>query len=155
MNKIKKMIISKAHLTLFFKIYILNAFLFQLTFLSTSISLIDNYLKAFDMQNGNLLICTDKAIYLYSKSDGEYSQQISFETNVSQENFNFVTISQFEVGRNCIVVLYINIIYIFVEDGQYFTGKNFDFNSSGKYYTLIITYKLQINSDNSNYYYFW
>ena len=153
MNNIKKMIISKAHLTLFFKIYILNAFLFQLTFLSTSISLIDNYLKAFDMQNGNLLICTDKAIYLYSKSDGEYSQQISFETNVSQENFNFVTISQFEVGRNCIVVLYINIIYIFVEDGQYFTGKNFDFNSSGKYYTLI-TYKLQINSDNSNYYYF-
>ena len=99
-------------------------------------------------------MCTDKAIYLYIKDQGTIAQQIHFDNIVSYDDFHFVTISQFEVGQKCVVILYKNKINIFTEDGQYFTDKIVNFDSSGNYYALV-PYKIQINPDNSNYYYFF
>ena len=120
---------------------------------STQINIGANYIRTFELEGGNIIMCTDKAIYLYRKDQGTIEMQKSFSNTVSYEDFHFVTISQFEVGRKCVIALYKNMIYIFTEDGQYFTDKIVNFDSSGNYYALV-PYKIQINPDNSNYYYF-
>jgi len=120
----------------------------------TQIDINANYMRAFELEGGNILMCTDKAIYLYIKNQGTITMQKHFDNIVSYDDFNFVTISQFEVGQKCVVILYKNKINIFTEDGQYFTDKIVNFDSSGNYYALV-PYKIQINPDNSNYYYFF
>ena len=126
----------------------------QPIFSSTQININANYIRTFELEGGNIIMCTDKAIYLYRKDQGTIEMQKSFSNTVSYEDFYFVTISQFEVGRKCVIALYKNMIYIFTEDGHYFTEKSIHFDSYGNYYTLV-PYTIQINSDNSNYYYFF
>ena len=137
-----------------FIIIILNLLLMQPIFSSTQININANYIRTYELEGGNILMCTDKAIYLYRKDQGTIEMQKSFTNTVSYEDFYFVTISQFEVGRKCVIALYKNMIYIFTEEGQYFTEKSVNFDTIGNYYALI-PYKIQINSDNSNYYDFF
>jgi hypothetical protein len=137
-----------------FIIIILYLHLMQPIVSSTQINIGANYIRTLELDGGNILMCTDKAIYLYRKDQGTIEMQKSFTNTVSYEDFHFVTISQFEVGRKCVIALYKNMIYIFTEDGQYFTEKSINFDSYGNYYTLV-PYTIQINSDNSNYYYFF
>ena len=64
----------------------------------TQIDINANYMRAFELEGGNILMCTDKAIYLYIKNQGTITMQKHFDNIVSYDDFNFVTISQFEVG---------------------------------------------------------
>ena len=71
------------------------------------------YIKTFELENGNILFCTEKGIRL---SDENFNQilitnETEFENDVSNTDFDFVTISQFEEGEKYIIVAYKNIIF--------------------------------------------
>ena len=107
-----------------FVIIILYFLLIQPILSGTQIDVNANYMGAFELEGGNILMCTDKAIYLYIKDQGTITMQKYFDNIVSYDDFHFVTMSQFEVRQKCIIILYKSKINIFTEDGQYFTDKS-------------------------------
>ena len=154
MKEIKNLVKFRTYKNYSIMAIIIYFLLIQSTFSSTQIEIDANYLRTFELEGGNIIMCTDKAIYLYIKEQRSIAMQTHFDNTVSYDDFHFVTISQFEAGRKCVVILYKNMIYIFTEEGQYFTEKSVNFDTIGNYYALV-PYKIQINSDNSNYYYFF
>ena len=139
------------------KSYITLIFLMKLVFCSTITENLDvNFMKTFELKDGNILACTEKGIYLYNKAEEEYIQQKFFSNTYPDNKFDFVTINQFEVGKKLIVVLYENYICVLTEEGYYFTGIDVNFGSpEGTYYTLV-PYKSEKNKeDNIDYYYFF
>ena len=154
MKEIKNLVKFRTYKNYSIMAIIIYFLLIQSTFSSTQIEIDANYLRTFELEGGNIIMCTDKAIYLYIKEQRSIAMQTHFDNTVSYDDFHFVTVSQFEAGRKCVVILYKNMIYIFTEEGQYFTEKSVNFDTIGNYYALV-PYKIQINSDNSNYYYFF
>ena len=134
---------------------LLYALLFQIAFSQSNLSSCGNYLKTFELKVGNgILMFTEKGIYLYNKSTRNIEAQKTFINDVSQQDFDFLTIEQYDFGRNCIIALYKDMIYIFTEDGELFIEQSVIFdNNNGKYFTLV-PYTLEIKEDNSNDYYF-
>ena len=134
---------------------LLYALLFQIAFSQSNLSSCGNYLKTFELKVGNgFLMFTEKGIYLYNKSTRNIEAQKTFINDVSQQDFDFLTIEQYDFGRNCIIALYKDMIYIFTEDGELFSEQSVSFdNINGKYFTLV-PYTLEIKEDNSNDYYF-
>ena len=138
------------------KSYITLIFLMKLVFCSTITENLDvNFMKTFELKDGNILACTEKGIYLYNKAEEKYILQRIFPNTYPDNKFNFVTINQFEVGKKLIVVLYENYIYVLTEEGYYFTEKNVNFGSTGSYYTLVPYKSEKNNEENTDYYYFF
>ena len=138
------------------KSYITLIFLMKLVFCSTITENLDvNFMKTFELKDGNILACTEKGIYLYNKTEEKYIPQIIFSNTYPDNKFNFVTINQFEVGKKLIVVLYENYICVLTEEGYYFTGIDVNFGSTGSYYTLVPYISEKNKEDNIDYYYFF
>ena len=133
---------------------ILFIFLFKLVFNNSLQDLDVHFMKTFELQDENILICTEKGIYLYDKSTGIYIQQKIFSEIIPDNKLNFVTINQFEVGKKLIIVLYENYIYILSEEGIYFTEKKVNFGSQDTYYTLV-PYKFEKNNVDNIYHFFY
>ena len=130
-----------------------------LTFLSQIICQNDllaqaNYIKTFELENGKILFCTEKGIRLSDENLNQIliTNDTEFEADVYINDFDFVTISQFEEGEKYIIVAYKKVIFIFSSEGEYFTKGNIDFDPKGRYYTLV-PYKI-ISTDLINEYYF-
>ena len=134
--------------------YVFYLILFQSIFSQTLPEQKGKYLKTFELKDGNnILYCTEKGIYLYNKSTNSLTDKKSFNA-ISLEEFNLVTIEQFEEGRKCIIVLYKNKIYIFTEDATLFIEESLTLNNNG-YYFALVPYIVTYNQDNnSNDYYF-
>jgi len=136
------------------KSYITLIFLIKLVFCSTITENLDvNFMKTFELKDGNILAFTEIGIYLYNNAEEEYILQKSLPN--PDNKFNFVTINQFEVGEKLIVVLYENYIYVLTEEGYYFTEKNVNFGSTGSYYTLVPYKSEKNNEEYIDYYYFF
>ena len=114
-----------------------------------------NYLKTFELQNGNILFCTEKGILLKEKITGELNQidQAILESVITKEDFDFVTISQFEEGEKFIIILYKVNIFIFTHEGEYYTKGNVTIIPDGKYFTLI-PYKITTSNSMNEYHFF-
>ena len=82
----------------------------QPIFSSTQINIDGKYIKTLEFAGGNIIMCTDKGIYLYIKAQGIIDMQNHFDNAVSYEDFHFVTISQFEYEQNDLIALYKNMI---------------------------------------------
>ena len=134
--------------------YVFYLILFQSIFSQTLPEQKGKYLKTFELKDGNnILLCTEKGIYLYNKSTNSLTDKKSFDA-ISLKEFNLVTIEQFEEGRKCIIVLYKNKIYIFTEDVNLFIEESVSLNNNG-YYFALVPYIVTYNQDNdSNDYYF-
>ena len=64
--------------------YIFYSILFQIIFSNTLLDINANYLKAFELNDGNnILICTEKGIYLYNKANNIYESKRTFENILS------------------------------------------------------------------------
>ena len=94
------------------KSYIIFIFLFQLMISSGSIGFNVNYVKTFELYNENILICSDKGIYLFDKSLNTYNERNIFSNSITQDKFGFITINQFKDRNKYITVLYEKNIYI-------------------------------------------
>ena len=137
------------------KSYIIFIFLFQLMISSGSIGFNVNYVKTFELYNENILICSDKGIYLFDKSLNTYNERKIFSNSISLDKFGFITINQFKDRNKYITVLYEKNIYILTKEGQICFEKNINFDSVGTYYTLVLVpFDSEINDDNSYYYFF-
>ena len=110
------------------------------------------YIKTFELENGTILFCTEKGIWLSDENLNQIfiTNETEFENDVSNTDFDFVTISQFEEGEKYIIVAYKNIIFIFTSEGEYLTKGNIDFVPDGKYYTLV-PYKIFRNNSMNEY----
>ena len=110
------------------------------------------YIKTFELENGNILFCTEKGIWLSDENLNQIliTNETEFENDVSNTDFDFVTISQFEEGEKYIIVAYKNIIFIFTSEREYLTKGNIDFVPDGKYYTLV-PYKIFRNNSMNEY----
>ena len=134
---------------------LLYALLFQIIFSEPQQSSDGNYIKSFELKDGNyILMFTEKGIYLCNKITRNIEWKKTFANDISQQDFDLLTIKQFDFGRYCIIALYKDMIYIFTEEGKLFIEQSVSFdNNNGKYFTLV-PYKLEIKEDNSNDYYF-
>ena len=116
-------------------VYLLFNFLLGIA-TSNNISHHANYMKTFEMDNGNVLFCTDIGISLFYEKDGQMIEETKKEfinLNVTKKDFDFVTISQFEEGEKFIIILYKTMIYIFTSEGNFLTEENITFTPLGNY----------------------
>ena len=134
--------------------YILFSLLFQKICSNIFINLDVKYLKVFELKGNNILACTDKGIYLCDITDSQPTILRNFEREINREEFDFLTIEQFEVGEKYIIALYKDMVFIFKEDGQLLTEKEVHFESGGKYYALV-PYEINIYENNSYNYSFF
>ena len=112
------------------------------------------YLKTFELKDGNnILLCTEKGIYLHDKTTGNFETKKKFEKSIELQEFNFVTIEQFDDGNNYIIVLYKDMIYIFTQEGKLFAEGSVNIDTNGIYFDLV-PYTIKINNNNSNDYSF-
>ena len=72
--------------------------------------------------------------------------------SVLKEDFDFVTLSQFEEGEKYVIITFKPAIYIFTRYGEYFAQENITFIPEGKYYALV-PYKVFINDTLSEYHF--
>ena len=56
------------------------------------------YIKTFELEDGNILFCTEKGILLLEEETNEIKEieEIKFENETTKVDFDFVTITQFE-----------------------------------------------------------
>ena len=135
--------------------YILFSLLFQKICSNIFINFDVKYLKVFELKRNNILACTEKGIYLYNNiTDSNATILKNFERDIDREEFDFLTIEQFEVGEKYIIALYKDMVFIFQEDGQLLTEKEVHFESGGKYYALV-PYEINIYENNSYNYSFF
>ena len=100
-------------LNLFFILTIIFKFLSQFV---CSIDLLTQakYLRIFELENGKILFCTEKGILLLEGTGEIFEiEESKFENEISKEDFDFVTITQFEEGEQFIIITYKTIIFIF------------------------------------------
>ena len=107
-------------------------------------------MKVFQLQNKNNLICSEKGIFLSEQGMTNINVGIIFDSEISRDDFSFLTIAQFEEGEKYIIVAYKTMIYIFNSEGKFFLETTIDFTPGESYYTLV-PYQLDTNS---NEYYF-
>ena len=139
MNKHQNLIKLNISKNSIFISYIFYSILFQIIFSNTLLDINANYLKAFELNDGNnILICTEKGIYLYNKANKIYESKRTFENILEQSEFDFLVIDQFKIGQKYIIVLYKDMIFIFTEDGQFLTEEEVNFYSDGKYYSIVL-----------------
>ena len=133
--------------------YILLVLLFQ-NISSSSVLNNFNYLKTFELENGNILMCSEKGVFIKEKSSGQLIpvDDTLFASDISKEDFSFLTIAQFEQGEKYIIIAYKEIIYIFTSEGYYYTKGNTNLNPQGNYYTLV-PYNYITNGGSSEYYF--
>ena len=133
--------------------YIIFIFLLQIIY-SSDIFNESKYLKTFELQNEKILICTEKGILLYDYNNEQKIEKelVKFNVSVLKEDFDFVTISQFEEGEKYVIVTYKSTIYILTHYGEYFAQGNITFTPEGKYYALV-PYKIFINDTLSEYHF--
>ena len=114
-----------------------------------------NYVKTIELQNENVLMCSEKGVFLCEADTGEINpiEGPLFENDIAKEDFDFVTIAQFEDGDKYIIVAYKTLIYIFTSEGGYCQKSEIQFTPQGGYYTLV-PYKVDIISETSKEYYF-
>ena len=138
------------------RIFMLKIFFIFLSPIICSNGLLEQvkYIKTFELENGNIIFCTEKGILLLDEGKNEIKEieQSKFDPGISKEDFNFVTISQFEEGEKFIVIIYKIIIFILTSEGVYFTKENINIDPQGKYYTLV-PYKV-ISTNSINKYHF-
>ena len=154
MNKHQNLIKLNISKNSIFISYIFYSILFQIIFSNTLLDINANYLKAFELNDGNnILICTEKGIYLYNKANKIYESKRTFENILEQSEFDFLVIDQFKIGQKYIIVLYKDMIFIFTEDGQFLTEEEVNFYSDGKYYSIVL-YEILIDVYNLSEYNF-
>ena len=124
-------------LNLFFILTIIFKFLSQFV-CSNDLLTQAKYLRIFELENGKILFCTEKGILLL-EGTGEIIEikESKIENEISKEQFDFVTISQFEEREKFIVITYKTIIFIFTPEGEYFSKGYINFITKGMYYTLV------------------
>ena len=107
-------------------------------------------MKTFELQNRDILICSEKGIFLSENEITNPKFGYLFDEEISKEDFSFLTISQYQESENYVIILYKKIIYIFNSEGNYITHANIYFFPGGSYYTLVL-YKL--DSEINEYYF--
>ena len=141
MAPIQNIRFSKGKFHLILLSYILFILLFQ-TKSSSIYSLQDfKYMKTFELESEDILMCTEKGIFLKQKTSGELISlgETIFESDISREDFDYVTISRIEQGDRYIIVLYKTIIFAITFDGNYCARKEISLNPGGTHYTLVPT----------------
>ena len=90
-----------------FMLFIFFIFLSQIIFANALLEQV-KCIKTFELENGNILFCTEKGILLLDEGKNEIVEieESKFGTVISKEDFDFVTISQFEEGEKFIVITY-------------------------------------------------
>ena len=130
--------------------YILNiliiCFSFFISLVSTSTTYLTGlkYLKTFELENGNILICSEKGIFLSEPGLENIISAYPFEQEITKTDLNFLTIAQYSENDHYIVIAYKTKIYIFNSEGNYVAQTSIDFSPGGTYYTLAL-YKLDSN----------
>ena len=71
---------------------ILYSVLFKSIFSSTQLNVDAKYMRLFELAGRKILMCTDKAIYLYKKDQGIFENKKHFNDTVSYEDFHIITI---------------------------------------------------------------
>ena len=117
-----------------------------------SIPIEAQYMKIFELQNGNFLVCTEKGIYFNQKATQDF-KNITVIENANFTDFKFIAAAQFKEEAQYVVILYKNMIYIFSKEGAYITKKEINLSTSGEYYSLIL-YKIEKNNNINNYLFF-
>ena len=105
------------------------------------------YLKTFELGNGDILLCTEKGVLLLEDGTEEIREieESKFEIENTKEDFDFVTIRQFEEGKKFVVIIYKTVNFIFTSEGEYFTKGYTNFTTQGMFYTLV-PYKIIRNN---------
>lgn len=98
-----------------------------------------DYSKFFELNNGNFLILTENAIYIYdSKLENKISELVTGFQIETKEDFNFVTFAQYskEEGGD-IIILYKDFIYYFYQENSRYIECQINLETGGLYYTLV------------------
>ena len=134
--------------------YLLYSLIFRTILSAIPLNTFGNYIKAFELKDGNnILMFTEKGIFLYNKATEIFVAKKNFTNPIDLNDFDLITIEQFDIGNNYIIVLYKEMIYIFTKDGELFIESGVSFDTYGKYFALV-PYTIKINEDDSNDYSF-
>ena len=94
--------------------YLLYSLIFRTILSSIPLNTFGNYLKAFELKDGNnILMFTEKGIFLYNKVTEIFEAKKNFTNPIDLNDFDLITIEQFDIGNNYIIVLYKEMIYIY------------------------------------------
>ena len=114
-----------------------------------------NFVKTLELENGNLLLCTEIGIFINEAVTGQINQieEATFQNSISKEDFDFVTISQYKEDDKFIIILYKSSIYVLTSGGNFYTNGTIYFNPQGSYYNLV-PYNIVTISESLREYYF-
>ena len=99
------------------------------------------YLKSFELENKNILICSEKGIFLSDSDITNIKFGYPFENEIPKEELSFLTISQFAEDEKYVIIAYKKIVYVFNSEGYYVNHTSIELSTCGTYYTLVL-YKL-------------
>ena len=134
-------------------LYFLLTFLFKII---SSNNIIDDfhYVKTLELVNGDILMSTEKGVFLKESTSGEIEEidEALLSRELSKEEFEFTIITQFERGEKIIIVVYKFIVYIFTSEGGFLSKADITIDTSGTYYTLV-PYRFLESGTSKDYYF--
>ena len=95
------------------------------------------YIKSFELQNKDILICSEKGIFLSDLGITNIKFGYSFEEEIPKKELSFLTIRQFAEDEKYIIIAYKKIVYVFNSKGYYVNHTSIELSTTGTYYTLV------------------
>ena len=99
------------------------------------------FIKTFELERKDILICSEKGIFLSDPGITNIKNGYLFEKEIPEQELTFLTIRQYAEDKKYIIIAYKKIVYVFNSEGYYVNHTSIELSTSGNYYTLV-PYKL-------------